>query len=110
MQSHPHPGSPREWPFDEPQNLATFTTAHVMERGLPILLAVHDHDGDWQFHWGGSVTRADCKVVCLEEVFLLDPSIAAVADLPRGWQAERTAVGQPWTPSPRPLAAEDNAG
>ncbi len=98
-----------EWPFADPQNLATFTTAHVMEQGSPILLVVHDDDGAWQFHWGGTIISADCKVVCLKEVFLLDPSIAEVADLPLGWQAERAAAGRPWTRSPRPPDADDDA-
>jgi len=74
-----------------------------MERRLPILLAIHDYNGDWQFHWGGPVTQDDCQVVCLEEVFLIDSTIGEVADLPRGSQAERDAVGKPWTRSTLPV-------
>jgi hypothetical protein len=88
-----------DWPFSQPQNRAAFTSTHTTERHQPILLAVHDHDDTWQFLWGGAVTEADAKVFCLGCMYALDPSIAELADLPAGWQAERGAPGGPWARS-----------
>jgi hypothetical protein len=36
-------------------------------------------------------------LVGIRTVFRRDPTIAEIADLPLGWQAARTAVGQPWS-------------
>jgi hypothetical protein len=63
------------------------------------LLAAHEDDDTWQFLWGGEVTKDDMKILCLGCMFLIDPSIAELADLPIGWQAERVAPGQQWTRS-----------
>ena len=37
------------WPFPEPRNCVTFITAQVLARAEPILHAVHDENGEWQF-------------------------------------------------------------
>jgi len=69
----------------------------VMDGRQPILLVSHDaDDGMWQFLTGGEVQMADAMVVALEEVHSLDPSVGELADLPLGWQAWRSAVGNPW--------------
>jgi hypothetical protein len=98
-----------EWKFansglaiPQPRNRAAFTSAYTTERHLPILLAAHDNDDTWQFPWGGAVTEADIKVFCRGCMYSLDPSIAELADLPLGWQAERVAPGKPWARSPLP--------
>jgi hypothetical protein len=90
----------RSWPFFQPQNCAVFTSTHITDDRLPILLAVHDSDDTWQFLSGDFVTDADAKLLCLGCAYTLDPSLAELADLPRGWLAERTAPGQPWTRAP----------
>ena len=86
-----------DWPFDDPENVATMTVRQITHGGQPILLVSHDaDDGMWQFLTGGPVEMADAMVVSLREVYRIDPSIAGVADLPPGWQAWRSAAGQPW--------------
>ena len=88
---------PADWPFDDSRNVAVFTTGAVYRRGEPILYVSHDEDdGAWQFHNGGQVSTADMMIVALEEVFVHDPSIGELFDLPYGWCAIRRAVGQPW--------------
>lgn len=90
-----------EWPFEEPENVATMTVRQVTHEGLPILLVSHDaDDGMWQFLSGGSVEMADAMIVSLREVYSLDPSVGELADLPLGWTATKTAVGQPWQRQP----------
>jgi hypothetical protein len=86
-----------EWPFEDPENVATLTVRQVVRGGQPILLVTHDSDdGMWQFLTGGPVEEADAMIVSLREVYRLDPSVGELADLPLGWQAERLAVGRPW--------------
>src|SRR5690242_17021210 len=96
------------WPFPVPRNSVAFTSTHITEDRLPILLVTHDDDGAWQFHSGGTLTEVRPKVLCLEHVYSLDPSIGELADLPCGWQAEREAVGQPWIRSALPIERDEN--
>jgi hypothetical protein len=86
-----------DWPFEDPENVATMTVRQLFHRGQPILLVSHDaDDGMWQFLTGGPVEMADAMIVCLSNVYRRDPSIGELADLPMGWQAWRSAAGEPW--------------
>jgi hypothetical protein len=86
-----------EWPFDQPQNCAIFTTTHVMRDGHDIIYVFHDADDHgWQFHWAGEKSLADSMVVCLSEIVAHDPSVLEVADLPPGWKAWREKRGAAW--------------
>jgi hypothetical protein len=62
----------------------------------PIMLVTHDDDGAWQFHTGEPVSGADAMVVALEQMLLLDPSLADLGNLGCGWRATRTAVDAAW--------------
>jgi hypothetical protein len=84
------------WPFHEGKNRAVFTTKPVIEDNLPILLVSHDGDGDWQFLCGTTSRPKDGLIVSLGSVFKQDRTLAAVADLPEGWTASRTAIGPDW--------------
>ena len=86
-----------DWPFDELENVATMTVRQVIHGGQPILLVAHDaDDGMWQFLTGGPVEMADAMIVSLRQMYLVDPSVGELADLPLGWLAERMAVGERW--------------
>ena len=77
--------------------MAVFTTAQVIYERQPILWVTHDEDdGAWQFHTGGPDTKADAMMVGLGNITSIDPSLFELADLPPGWEAWRTAVGEPW--------------
>jgi hypothetical protein len=40
----------KEWPFEDPPNVATYTVRQIVEDGHPILQVSHDaEDGAWQF-------------------------------------------------------------
>ena len=93
-----------QWPFVDAPDRAAFTTVHIIERGAPVLLVTHEIDGDWQFLPGTAVARDDMKVVCLSHLLDRDASVGELADLPRGWQAEREAQDKPWVRSPLPPA------
>lgn len=89
----------REWPFEEPENVATLTTRQVLEGGEPILHVFHyGDDGMWQFSSAEAFDDADARIVSLRQVFDLDPSIGDLAGLPPGWEASRRAPGEPWRP------------
>ena len=85
-----------EWRFPDAPNFRTFTTRAVMEGREPILAVYHDEeDGAWQFI-GGEWAPEDLVVVCLEHAVNRDPSVQALADLPRGWGARREGESAPW--------------
>jgi hypothetical protein len=84
------------WPFVEPRNCVTFVTAEVLAGAEPILHAVHDEDGEWQFLGSTDGTRENAKIIALYEDVELDPSVLQLADLPIGWRALRDTVEDPW--------------
>lgn len=90
-------GTPGPWPLDQPRNCAAITMRQVLDGSEPILLVSHDADDHgWQFIGTTDACVADGRVVCLEEMVRLDPTVLDVADLPAGWQALREGVGMPW--------------
>jgi hypothetical protein len=96
------------WPFDQPRHCATFTMRQILDGLEPILLVSHDADDHgWQFIGTSDASIADAKLVCLEEIVRLDPTVLEIADLPPGWQAIRERVGGSWTRREHPPVAED---
>lgn len=80
----------------------------VLDRSEPILLVSHDaEDHGWQFIGCSDASMADAKLVCLEEIVRLDPTVLEVADLEPGWQAIRTTVGSAWMRREHPPIPED---
>lgn len=84
--------------FNEPANVAVFTTRYVFDDRRPILNVFHhEEDGAWVF-----VSNDVCKddgdylILALEEIVKHDPSVLEVADLPLGWHAYRDSFMQPW--------------
>lgn len=90
------------WPFDDVPNLGVFVTHEVLLQGMPVLWVVHDRDGDWAFGGEGDVEVDTTSLVCLSHVVDQHPEIAALADLPRGWRADRNSTGDAW------IRAEDD--
>jgi len=98
------------WPFDQPRNCTTLTMRQVLDGSEPILLVSHDADDHgWQFIGTSDASVADGKVVCLEEIVRLDPTVVEVADLPPGWQAVREYVGGPWMRREREADPEEES-
>lgn len=85
------------WPFKEAKNTAVFTTKFVLENNHPILYVFHDaEDGAWQFHSEDVAEQSDARIIALSEALDIDPSIAALDDLPEGWKATRQKPSTPW--------------
>jgi hypothetical protein len=94
------------WPFDQPRNCTTITMRQVMEGIEPILLVSHDADDPgWQFIGNTDANVPDGRVVCLEEIVQLDPTVLEVAD--PGWQAVRDYLGGRWLRREHPPVADD---
>ncbi|MBB5034522.1 hypothetical protein [Prosthecobacter vanneervenii] len=100
----------KDWPFTDATNTAAFVSRYVLE-GEPICRVYHDwDDGAWQFHPDRDPEQPDIRIVCLEHVYELDPSIGELHDLPYGWKAERCNPHAPWTRSrhhPYPVFEEN---
>ncbi|WP_437327752.1 hypothetical protein [Sorangium sp. So ce381] len=87
--------------FEEDPHLGVITTAPVVA-GAPILMISHDaDDGGWQFLCGSTTDPGDGRIVHLEEIIAMDPTVEEVADLPLGWVAFRSKVGGAWTREPQ---------
>ena len=87
-----------DWPFDQPRNCATITTRQILDGLEPIVLVSHDADDHgWQFIGSSGALMADARVVALEEIVEVDPTVLDVADLPPGCQATRETVGSHWS-------------
>ena len=95
METHSHQFPQSDWPFDEPVNMAVFTTSRVVE-GAPVLLVTLELDGDWQILCGTTNDLQDVKVACFGCAYQQNPEIGELADLPLGWLAWRKDVGSPW--------------
>jgi hypothetical protein len=75
---------------------AAFVCSHVFNQTKPILL-ISRADGDWQLLCGGPHDDGEePKVVGLNHLIDLDPTLMEVADLPVDWEAERGSRGEGW--------------
>lgn len=72
------------FPFDDDPHTACIVCRHILDNNEPITYISHDEDGMWQFLCEKEHTMDDAKVVALEEVYALDPTIGEVADMPCG--------------------------
>ena len=95
---------PPGWPFTGSPNSTAISLRGIFKEGKPILyVARSKSDGTWQFLDGSDHPRVeDAWVVGLGEVLKHDPSVAAVANLPRGWVAWRESPTAPWERAPGP--------
>lgn len=85
------------WKFPDDPHTGAFLSETVHKKKEPVTYVCHEaDDGAWQFlgesmsHGGGPVLS------CLHHPIDDDPTIAELADLPLGWYAERSKVGEPW--------------
>ena len=88
----------RQWPFADPPNVAVFTVRRVLDGSSWIAYVFHDaEDGAWQFH-GHDTTNdiGEAKIVALEEIVNMDPTVVELADLPPSWRAWRVSPNVGW--------------
>jgi hypothetical protein len=85
--------------FRRLERVPAFICSHVFEKNVQCL--VSRAEGDWQFLCGSHHSDAP-KLVCLGHLLVADPSLQDVLDLEPDWDAERTAIGEPWLRHPSP--------
>jgi hypothetical protein len=86
------------WKFPDDPHARAFLSETVHSASEPVTYVSHDvEDGAWQF-LGDSMSDGGGPVIsCLHHPIDRDPSLVELADLPLGWYAERSRVGEPWT-------------
>jgi hypothetical protein len=77
-------------------NKAVFTTRFVVEENSEIVYVLHDHEGDWQFFSNDEATEQDARVVAMDVILELDPSIQEILDIPPGTEAWREDKDTEW--------------
>ena len=83
--------------------MASMTVRAIIQAGRPILRVSHQiDDGCWQFFNAKRRKKEDARVVRLAEMVGLDPTIAALADLPLPWRALRRSRDEPCVREPNP--------
>jgi hypothetical protein len=99
-----------QWPFEDAENTASFTTREILDLGLPVVYVSHDdEDGAWQF-LGPDMAPTDTahmRLVGLAEIVSRDPSLLELANLPLGWIATRARPEERWYRQPHSRAAKD---
>lgn len=91
------------WPFRQQRNCAVITTRQILERSECVLHAAHlSRDHEWRFLTLAKSTGKDARIVTLEDVVALDPSVTQIADLPPGWHAWRCSKTDAWIREPDP--------
>lgn len=85
------------WKFPDPPHAQAYLSETVHKGTEAVTYVSHDaEDGAWQF-LGDSMSDGGGPVLsCLHHPIDNDASIAELANLPRGWYAERSKVGEPW--------------
>ena len=79
-----------------PNNLAVYICSHVFNATRPVLLVAHEQ-GDFMFMCGAADHESkDTHVVGVGHLVERDPTLNECADLPEGFEAERSAVGNSW--------------
>jgi hypothetical protein len=83
--------------FEDDLNTAVITTRFVLIDKSPILNVFHYEDGFWQFSGPEDDLRDDdYKIISLEEIINIDPTVLEVSDLPYRGKAYRETVSHEW--------------
>lgn len=78
-----------------------FCCGHVFRGERPVLLVVHEEDGDWQFmcgsgdHWNTG-DGPDGHYTHVDHLVQRDPTLATISDLPLNREAERASEKGSW--------------
>lgn len=104
------------WPFENdefPAQLGAVVMRTVVDGERPALQVVHGPDGSWMVADGIGDPNGDgaCIATHFSHVLAQNSSIATLATMPPGTQADREAVGSEWVLSPfRWDESADDAG
>jgi hypothetical protein len=86
-----------DWKFPDKPHTKAFVSKPVQDGTEGITFVTHDlSDGAWQILGETGIETGGPELACLHHMVERDPALAELADLPRGWYAERDAPGEPW--------------
>jgi hypothetical protein len=80
----------------ENPNLGVFTTHKILKNEDPILVIIHDADGDWQFLAGGTLDMDGAAMAAMKQMIEIDKSVESELDMPIGWVAVRSTKEGEW--------------
>lgn len=84
-----------DFKFQEERETRAFTTKQVLA-GQAISYVYHNENGDWQFMSDSKPNAKDARIVCLEDITRLDPTVNDIYYLPFGWYAWRNSRAEKW--------------
>lgn len=89
------------WPFENntfPPALGAVVMRTVLEGARPALQVLHDPEGGWAVADGEGDPSAPgaCIATHIWHVVSADPSLAPLAAMPPGTQADRQSIQDPW--------------
>ena len=91
------------WPFPGnafPQDLGAVVMPSVLSGKAPALQVVHFESGHWGIADGVGNPNRNLEATHIWHVIGTDRTLAELATLPPGHQADRDRVGEPWVISP----------
>jgi uncharacterized protein DUF4262 len=91
--------APAGWPFPVSPDALVLTTKGVAFAGGQVVGVVHDEEGEWQFLDDPGVDMTELTIVHLAHLTGTDPELAALGNLPPGWETWRDGSGQ-WARQP----------
>ncbi|MEN9548297.1 MAG: hypothetical protein RIR12_888 [Bacteroidota bacterium] len=77
-------------------NNPVFTTKFVIESKAEIIYVTHDREGYWQFFSNQDASEQEARVVSMDEILEIDPSLEEILWIPEGTEAWREGVGKEW--------------
>lgn len=90
-----------EWPFEQPKRLFAYADKDTAKETATVVAAFHERDGTWLFFTSHSAPEEEPHEICFGCLYKADPTIADIADLPRGWAVMRLKQDQPWERKPQ---------
>lgn len=85
--------------FSDAPNTAVYTTKFVLNEKKAITYVTHEaEDGAWQFFSSDNFDSFEevAKIVSLEQILKMDPTLSELADLPLGYIATRKDLKDKW--------------
>jgi hypothetical protein len=83
-----------------PQDLGAVVMPSVLSGKAPALHVIHTEEGYWGIADGFGDPNKDLQPTHIWHVVGVDRTLAELATLPPGHQANRSGVGEPWVISP----------
>lgn len=85
------------WAFPDKPHTKVFVSSTIRENKEWITFVAHDlSDGAWQMVGDTGAESGGPELACLHHMIERDPTLLEIADLPKGWAAERSSPDQPW--------------